>query len=359
MPSRQPPQIRLYTSQLRDALRRRPQDGDDILSIALSLIAGCDEIITSGDAILFKEVLNSNAIEEIINAMPDIIRADGSAEIPVKAIDCVGRAMVFGESRLTFLDYPDRVILFMRQVRLRAAHLIANCWSHYNHLAAEWMDSGRLLQRRNVALRDLLMIHVIFAERINAVDVSFNIKESVSGTEDENLVTGLVGLRAVLQARPDVLSKRLYNLLVTVFIFADDFWERLEALLRLNPAALAPHLRRDYLHVLDYLRALPRNEVVTSSIATWESFTEIGGFTEVELREEAEAERKRAMGDAKGCAWYKCAVFGLEFPGASYLRCAACLDTHYCGLLCQRRDWESGGHDVLCGKIQQRRQEPR
>lgn len=122
-----------------------------------------------------------------------------------------------------------------------------------------------------------------------------------------------------------------------VFEFSLGFWESLVGHLRLNPAALAPPLRRDYLHVLDYLRALPSNELVVTSIATWESFLEVGGFTELELREEAAAERKRAMGDAKGCGWYKCAVFGLDFPGGSYLRCAACLDTLYCGLLCQRR----------------------
>lgn len=65
----------------------------------------------------------------------------------------------------------------------------------------------------NVALRDLLMIHVLFAERINAVDISFNIKESILGVEEADLVTGLVGLRAVLEARKEVMSKRLYYLL--------------------------------------------------------------------------------------------------------------------------------------------------
>lgn len=67
----------------------------------------------------------------------------------------------------------------------------------------------------NVSLRDLLMMHVIFVERTHAVDVSFNIKESINGTDDVDLITGLVGLRAALEARNHVLSKRLHHLLVT------------------------------------------------------------------------------------------------------------------------------------------------
>lgn len=105
--------------------------------------------------------------------------------------------------------------------------------------------------------------------------------------------------------------------------------------------ALLPPLRRDFLCVLDHLRALLGDkrtyESAKSRIEWWEDLGRAVGVTEADLREGLHRERQKVMGDVVGCSWVECMMYERECRTASMFRCANCECAMYCGLRCQER----------------------
>lgn len=108
-------------------------------------------------------------------------------------------------------------------------------------------------------------------------------------------------------------------------------------------------VRRDYLHVLDSLRAIARKsnraDSDTPAIEIWQGFASAVKLNEADLRSQVAAERKqvvsgRADGGAAvpvGCNWYKCMMYDREDDGITLFRCAGCDTAMYCGSVCQTR----------------------
>ncbi|KAG8871594.1 hypothetical protein FRB97_008486, partial [Tulasnella sp. 331] len=104
-------------------------------------------------------------------------------------------------------------------------------------------------------------------------------------------------------------------------------WERVRILLVQDPAALRPPLRRDFLHMLDYLRAIknPRGEYF---LDFWLKLGTAAGVSEKDLREEQNQERKSSRRGLVGCSWYKCAMYEQESVKDTFF-CAGCEKVMY------------------------------
>lgn len=107
----------------------------------------------------------------------------------------------------------------------------------------------------------------------------------------------------------------------------------------LSPSAnvLASHLRRDFLRILEHLRAMHMpKESAQVLIQFWETLGRIAGLSEGTLLAERNRELKDASGGLVGCSWNRCPLFEQECASATLL-CAGCQKAMYCGTDCQER----------------------
>ncbi|KAG8983856.1 hypothetical protein FRB93_006930 [Tulasnella sp. JGI-2019a] len=192
-------------------------------------------------------------------------------------------------------------------------------------------------------------------------------------TQDETMLVITVIIR-LLTVSPELTARRTSGLLkqcdflsliermlieaaeptTTVDYYLPEMWDKIKSLLSCCPDALETPLRRDFLYVLDHLKALAgdvkTNVSPVSLMRFWRDLGDVIGLKEEKLRAELKKEMKRRLGDAVGCNWIECAAFNLELDPCMTFRCASCKKTVYCGVLCQKRDWEEGGHGSRCGK---------
>lgn len=120
-----------------------------------------------------------------------------------------------------------------------------------------------------------------------------------------------------------------------------DIREVTRRLLCQSQIALEPPLRRDFLHVLDYLRSIPpddQTEATGEIIQWWQALGASVGITEGELRAELVAGmEKTTTSEASGCSWARCVRFQQDGDRHVFFQCAQCQKAMYCGSLCQRR----------------------
>lgn len=102
-----------------------------------------------------------------------------------------------------------------------------------------------------------------------------------------------------------------------------------------NQDVLSPMLRRDFLRILDYFRAVD----TLKGRAETQFWIELGnatGVQEEELRKELVREREAEQGGLVGCSWLKCFMYEQEAANDTFM-CCGCGKAMYCGASCQDR----------------------
>lgn len=138
-----------------------------------------------------------------------------------------------------------------------------------------------------------------------------------------------------------------------------------------NLTALRGPVKRDFLHLLDYLRPLTcgaKSEAALKALRWWEDLGRLVDITEADMRA---SERSALEGNAnvKGCSWLRCVRYDRDCGKDVFFRCVGCHQARYCGVLCQKRsvgrlslesalpfgdlltvnrDWEEGDHEAAC-----------
>lgn len=143
----------------------------------------------------------------------------------------------------------------------------------------------------------------------------------------------------------DFLSLMLQTLMQTVrdstqrkASFKYDSWDIIGGhLISHCPKAFHHAIQRDYLHVLDCLRAMDESHA-SEQIKFWNGFSERVEITEAGMRAAQAQEMLDDSGRVAGCGWYRCVMYGEE-PTREMFLCAGCSSVRYCGVLCQDR-WE-------------------
>ncbi|KAG9037794.1 hypothetical protein FRB95_004080 [Tulasnella sp. JGI-2019a] len=123
-------------------------------------------------------------------------------------------------------------------------------------------------------------------------------------------------------------------------------WEAIGKLLLLNVDALGPPLRRDFLHIVDYLRTIgtPQSRDL---LGWWRHLGALAGLSEEILRDEVARERNAARRGLVGCSWLKCALYEQETTEEMFF-CVGCSKAMYCGQSYQDRDWKEDDHRTKC-----------
>lgn len=112
-------------------------------------------------------------------------------------------------------------------------------------------------------------------------------------------------------------------------------WQSIERLLKCDLDALRVPLPRDFLGVLDYLRAVEPS-TGRQFLDLWLQLGDATGVSERELRKEHDRERKAVQDGLVGCSWLKCAMYEQEYAGDTFM-CVGCRKVMYCGPSCQDR----------------------
>lgn len=146
--------------------------------------------------------------------------------------------------------------------------------------------------------------------------------------------------------------------------FDEEDWRGLQKTLLIAPHVLKKRLREDFLHVIDFMRPLKRDDLADDDdeqveedddddddafeaydaydldfVYDW--WIELGrsvGLDESELRLEHARECKRTVGrEVIGCSWEHCLRFRRKVDLDPLYQCAGCRKKIYCGALCQKR----------------------
>ncbi|KAG9036169.1 hypothetical protein FRB95_009743 [Tulasnella sp. JGI-2019a] len=128
---------------------------------------------------------------------------------------------------------------------------------------------------------------------------------------------------------------------------SSSVWSMIGTWFSIAPEKLRVPMRRDYLQILDHLRDLPQTPYIVVVRNFWEGLGMVAKLSEQELRAELTRPQMEDMEDIVGCSWVKCPMYEQDFAVETY-RCAGCRSKIYCTLICQKRDWEEGGHRMQC-----------